>query len=872
MILLRKSIIVIGVLSTLTSLSPSLAGNFEVRFRYRDTIWNGDGVVLNPTTPVPETELPPFRCPEAGDIFRSKSPYEVEDGCFYPAPETYIDDSFLSPEDLGSPLNEWCGKVYAGSHAIRATEAVQKAAAAGFDSEWTRRASASRALDVVCSADPDIPPISDDPVLRAGTLKNADMENRSSIYITDWIGSFAEWGFADRQIGGAKSLAPYDHRATDQVFYQDVGVSNDMATAGFPVEVLWIQSAGNTLPQRGGIELAFLDATRTQISAVASTKTSVDRMFVNVERSLSATAPKGTAFVRVKLLFQDGRALIDNVALRLAGVDVSEIAGGFGMPARPQDYLKNAGAEYGPAEWKVLDLFVGNHRKVEGLEDVLGLTGTGHISGAPWPNMTLWQQVWLSDKQRGKPVTFRWQQGSEAPNDSIGTMVGAKFFTRDGNLITDLRGPGRTAIAGFFEPVELKGTVPANAGFMVLEVFAKSPSSRTDNITVDIGGKPYSMINSESAPETVDFCPRYVDTRNGPGDNRWFLSNWMGAASSLSINYLTGETYKSYCVPAGSKHLIGHYTLTTLRAWGGLKYSAYDGQGNLLDEKTSYHSSEDNKTTEVWEKYVLPTGTRMLKTSAIYLPKKFMENSYANYWAVVDGIAELSAIDLIMNGELPGEKGLLRNGGADVGIAHWTPTPFTGGNLATKTTQSMLTAITSVSGGGGGGGSSSTVAISCDILCQIEPDPNKAFYSVDGEGEFYQDVVIDGWNFAEGSDVHLRWKNGVEGGGFLSTSSTTGSGGTSVNTLTLNVLPDKASVGMGLEFFDEGGNSLKKRMQEKSYNESYFLNLSVTRTLDTDLPKGTKRIRVYMTGMKNGMATIDGIELKVNGKNISRMD
>jgi hypothetical protein len=853
--------------------SSTFAGDFQVRFRYKDTIWNDAGGVIPPETPTTPPE--DHGCPAPAGMYVSVGWSEVADGCLYREPKVEVGEKSLPLELARTSVSRWCGDVYAGSRGVKAVEVVDRKLSATASDKWVELDAAVNTNGIVCSRNPDLPEIADVTPVRAGTLKNADMERWGYIDVSDWSGGYASGSEGDRDIGGLRNASPYDRDSQNQTLYQDVPVSDELASRAFPVAVRWLQTTKTTGNFQAAIRLQYLDRSKQVIGASSSPPASSPRALVFIDRSLSGAAPIGTKYIRVNMDFTHGRAAIDNVALNVDGVEVSEINGGFGMPLRPQDFLRNSGAEQGTAGWKALDFWLSTRTSITNLNDPLGILGSQSFTTYPYNEQTHYQQVWLSASQRGKPITVKWHQGGTAVG-TIPDMVKVRFYTKDGSDIGVIQGGQSEAIPGFWQHRRLTGVVPVDADFMIVDMYFKDGSRHfLDNVTLNIAGAEFAQIAS-TGPQAVDYCPHYVNTVNGPGDNAWWSELNASARGYVRIDPQadgwTSPQYKSYCVAPGGRYLVANYSLQAYRAWAGFEYEAFDINGARIGSKRSLHDTEKWDVAEdIWEVYELPAGTAFLKKTLIDLPKTFEDDSTSNYFANYTRRVLVKDIDFTMNGELPSPPAtlsVLRNGGAEIGTKYWTQTPYSGGVL-TLLAKDRVTNVSSKTAGTVTG-TVSTSNISCEGICVIQPS-DFAFYASAADGEFYQDVLVAAHRFPTGSPVNLSWELGVRSGVNSKTTTTT-SGGTTTSTSTLDMDVNEVSAGVALEFYDVNDNLLGSASSPMSFNPWVFFDLDVKREMTSALPAGTWKVRVLMKGLRKGMAAIDNIQLGINGKAMSRLD
>lgn len=863
---------ILVVVAAVGMASSTLAAD-KLIFRYRDAILGNAGAVTGPEAPDSPAEAVPFICPDADGLFSSEGVSQVPNGCFYPAPLVdLVSDPGLQVSYERPTLDGWCGGVFPGSHATKAVEGVQKTKAADYVQLWSAKASATVATGIVCTDDPGLPHVQPVPEVRTGTLKNADMERWSGIAIESWNGYASSRQAADPDIGGSKTLSPYGFSEASK-YSQDVAVDSALSTKAFPVSVEWLQTNVQKGSYTAAVHLKYLDAAKAEIGSTMSSQAAPDRARVQLQRVISGTAPAGTAFIRVTVDFAAGSAVVDNVALKIDGTDVSEINGGYGMPIRPQDYVKNAGAESASANWTAMDsplyTLAADH-----LDDPHKLQGAKSFNTSPYGDQTHFQQVWISSSEKGKPITLQWQQATST-TAPFPTMVSVNFFTRSGEALGSIKGDEVPGIPGFWQNRKLTGVVPSDADFMLVEMYFKSTSHWVDNIGINIGATEFAEVTS-GKPSSMNLCPSYVNTINGPADNPWWYDGSLAKKPYVRLDPQadgwTGEQYKSYCVAPGGRFLLGNYTLQAYRAWGGFKYEAFDGTGRKIGEQTLLHDVEKWETPEeIWELYALPKGTSFVKTTLVDLAKAYTNGAGDDYGANFTRRITATKVNFIMNGGLPpvpAERSILRNAGAEAGTKFWTPAPYTGGVLTRKNKETVGNASSTTSGGGG---STSTSSVSCDDMCLVTPK-DYAFYSNLANGEFYQDVIVAGYKFEAGSDVKLEWEIGMGGG--VSSTSKTSSGGTSTSTNTIDMTynPSEMTAGMGLEFYDVDGNLVGTKTSELSFPLFLFWEIELKKSMSFALPANTWKVRVIMKGLRNNRAAIDNIELKIAGKKLYRED
>ena len=864
---------VVIMASALGLATNALAADFQVRYRYKDVIWNNDGTVVGPETPKPPEEPKPFVCPDPAGVYSAGTWSITPHGCLYDEPLVDTDTDPDLPVIYDPPtLDEWCDGVFPGSHATQVVESVQQKKAAQHTGIWTSVPGASNVKAIVCTDDPDEPHVDDKPDIRTGTLKNADMESTSGYSsLSNWGGNLIRGVETDRQIGGNRAFTSWDGQQEQR---QSVSVSSALTTSGFPVEVKWLQTATRQGNERALVRLEFLDASNQVIGRVVGTFSAPPRKSVVIEREMRGSAPAGTAFVAVVMEIETSGAGIDNVALKIDGVDVSEINGGFGMPVRPQDYVRNAGAESGSADWKAVDSPLYTLAATY-LDDPHKLQGAKSFNTSPYGDQTHFQQVWISKSEKGKPITVQWQQGTTRTG-AFPTMVSVKFFARSGEALGSMKGEEVPGIPGFWQNRRLTGSVPSNADFMLVEMYFKTTSQWVDNIGINIGGREFAQVNP-GKPTSMNLCPSYVNTVNGPADNPWWFDGSLEKRSVVRLDPQAdgwkGEQYKSYCVAPGGRYLLGNYTLQAYRAWGGFMYEAFDGTGRKIGEQTLLHDTDKWETPEeIWELYALPSGTSFVKTTLVDLAKAYTNGMGDDYGANFTRRVWATNVNFIMNGSLPQppqQRTELRNRGAEAGTVNWSPTPRTGGVL-TRFNKKALGSITSSSSGSSGTTSTSTV--SCDETCGPPIPKDYAFSSSVAAGEFYQDVLVSGYGFAAGSQVKLKYELGITPNVSSTTTVTKGSDGKTTESISTSFDIPRYSAGMALEFYDSNDNLLDSRSSELGFSPFVFWGIDLQRQFSASLPADTWKIRVIMKGLKSAGAAIDDIRLEVAGKNISRED
>ena len=857
--LLAASIIV------MSAFGQANAGS-EFRYRYKDTLWDGFGNLIDPKKDTKE-----FTCSEATGIFGDNYVQKLDNvSCYYDAPTVSTTTGVLPLKLDAASAASWCKGVLENSKAVQASEMIAKAAAAGYDgSLWSKQTNAKWTDGIVCSltgtalADP---PTTD----RAGTLKLADFETTTTNDWPYWKNTSFNWrpwwasvdgGNIDPEIGGSGSFMPYSMGSTG---YQDVAVDPAIVSTGFPVSVEWIQgSAGsNWTNDKSDVWLTFLDKNKVQLSTLDTGLRSPEYWNTVLNPHIDGTAPAGTAFVRVNLTVNGG--WVDNVALKINGIDVSEINGSYGAPIRPKGYLKNADFEVGTAytapPWnKNQGLSDGTFNdKTPNLEDprhTEGVRSLGNDIGYGYGGLRFSQQVWLQGYDRNKPFSLFWQQATAKPGNTSDAVT-LVFYKKDGTRLSTIQGVSYYDPARFWQTRHTSGNIPADADFVVVDA-ADVAASYVDNIAFIVDGVSYSK-KGDNSTLVQDACPAYINTVNGPADNRWVASDYNETAgnpfSATKLHHGSFDTslaFKYYCVGPNDKWVVGDYNIVANGANAGFTYRAYDYNGNKLSEQTFTYSVRSPSVPErKLDVFKFPDNTAylMVKT-AITAP-----SGNLNY-----GSADWTSINLTSNGNyntIPDAPTQIRNAAAQRSGRFWSNTAGTQGFISNTPSPEWHSTP---------GGPLEWDVINNGVVTTISCDTtecgdahgyyNQMLFSFNGYGDYYQDAYIAGYNFPAGSAVSLSW--------LQSTASNT--------TVTSGNLA-YYSMSMKLEFFDVNGILLGQAEQPSpaqvgASNTSLFGN-----GMGTTLPAGTFRVRLTMKGMQNYGAAIDDITLRINGTEISRLN
>lgn len=869
-----------------TSVFPNAEAS-EYRYRYKDTLWDGSGNLIIDNK---DTKPTKFECPAASGIFGDNYVEQVsDDGCYYDEPTVVI--SAGSPPLKGNvaSASEWCARVYAGSKPVAATEMILKGDAASFASSWSADSNVTWFGGVTCAKTGNL--IQDPPAERVGVLRNADFEAGETYQYSLMTPYWSTTGYRDEAIsastdksasvGGTYALRSYSN--VGGTVYQAVDVDPALASQSFPVSVEWLQSSITSGSHAVNIRLEYLNDKDVKLGEDSQPATSTPWKGVYIQRFLAGTAPVGTSKIRVNVDFSDDRGMIDNIALKINDVDVSQINGGYGFPARPADNLLNAGAENGTAfwNWNVAGSTFQVADRSTDLIDPLHLQGTASFSPAGYPGQQVTQQVWLGAADVGKPFTMTWQQAERFvgghwydTSDDIGKIL---FYKADGTLISSYGGGQFNWRAGpnFWMNRSISGTVPSNAAFMVVEQwYDKAFEVYVDNIGVSIGGRQLALtgLNGSSAVDS-DLCPNYTNTVSAPDGKPW-SSNYLNTqwyAESPTGNVHMNDTtsyYRTYCAGKDPRYIVGDYDLLTAYGWGDVTYTAFDAYGTQIDSRTFRHSSSTSATTAEhrWDVWKLPAGTAFVRSDF-----STEANTLVAAWYM--SLSYFSNINLTMNGSLPADQAtVLRNGAAQAGLAYWDRDFNQTGVLG-------LVGKWSTFGGDGSPAtiSSGSLSFTCadqnGASCGIQQSTaDFAFHSVNGSGSYYQDIYIPTYGFKAGDDVSLGWDQSVSS--FVSLTSKTVNAGvtTSSSSVSASDQSHDQIVTMALMYYDQSGNLIST--DQTSPMKFVFENESLTIHYDftSKLPANTYRIRMEMTGLAKNEATVDNIVLKVGNVQISRPD
>jgi hypothetical protein len=849
----------------LTALSAEAANQY--RFRYMDTIWDGNGNVINPGDDG-KNNGETFSCPNPSGVYAANYTQQVDSvSCYYDQP-TVSTSTAVAPLKLNAvSAANWCKSVLSNSAAISAQEMITKSVAAGFDgTAWAAQSNSTWTDGVICSRSGK--PITDPPVMRTGTLKLADFETtqdwpywQSTSY--NWRpGSQTGGNLHDPDIGGSYVFSPWIAGSTE---YQDVPVDSALQASSFPVSVEWLQTGYSNPPSLDTINvwLSFLDRNKNEISKLDNGAFAGTYRYAILDRNIAGTAPAGTAYVRVNMKLDTGRSWVDNVALKINGVDVSEINGGYGMPTRPTKYLRNGDFEAQAQNWLIADpLADATYRDSTGyLEDPKHAQGThtlGNTWGYGYGNMHVYQQVWLNGNDKQKPFRIDWQQATTT-NNTYKDAVTVNFFNKDGTLVYSLSGSQFYDPARFWRNRYLTTTIPANADFYVLDILLPDNKTFVDNVVAQINGATRTLGGASNGTMAAQTCPTYTNTVNGPSDNKWAQRWWFTGTntgdpaiySSLSHGlFSTNEYYKTYCVGPNDKWILGDYNLAAQNSRSGLAYTAYDYNGNVITTKTfSYTVSNVNVAEHESEIFFIPAGTNYLTVSTYIDPA-----GNGNY-----STATWNNINLTANGIMPlspsaDTSTILRNGAAELSGQHWT-NALNNGGVMSNTPSPEWHSIPQGHFAWDKFPNGNRTTIVCDtVQCGADNGyANQMLFSLNGDGNYFQDVYISGYNFPAGSNIHVQWLQS-----------------TASNTVVSASNMDKYSMSVRLEFYDMQDNLIGQTdtaapAVDGGSNGGVFQD-----SFDATLPGGTYKLRFYLNNMKQNGAAVDDIIMTVNGTQISR--
>lgn len=849
----------------LTALSAEAANQY--RFRYMDTIWDGNGNVINPGDDG-KNNGETFSCPNPSGVYAANYTQQVDSvSCYYDQP-TVSTSTAVAPLKLNAvSAANWCKSVLSNSAAISAQEMITKSVAAGFDgTAWAAQSNSTWTDGVICSRSGK--PITDPPVMRTGTLKLADFETtqdwpywQSTSY--NWRpGSQTGGNLHDPDIGGSYVFSPWIAGSTE---YQDVPVDSALQGSSFPVSVEWLQTGYSNPPSLDTINvwLSFLDRNKNEISKLDNGAFAGTYRYAILDRNIAGTAPAGTAYVRVNMKLDTGRSWVDNVALKINGVDVSEINGGYGMPTRPTKYLRNGDFEAQAQNWLIADpLADATYRDSTGfLEDPKHAQGThtlGNTWGYGYGNMHVYQQVWLNGNDKQKPFRIDWQQATTT-NNTYKDAVTVNFFNKDGTLVYSLSGPQFYDPARFWRNRYLTTTIPANADFYVLDILLPDNKTFVDNVVAQISGATRTLGGASNGTVAAQTCPAYTNTVNGPADNKWAQRWWFSANnttdpaiySSLSHGlFSVNEFYKTYCVGRNDKWILADYNLAAQNSRSGLTYTAYDYNGNVLTTKSfSYTVSNVNVAEHETEIFFIPTGTSYLTVSTFIDPA--VNGNYS--------IATWTNMNLTANGTLSlsptaDNSTILRNGAAELSGQHWT-NALNNGGVMSNTPSPEWHSIPQGHFAWDKFPNGNRTTIVCDtVQCGADNGyANQMLFSLYGDGNYFQDLYIAGYNFPAGSNIHVQW--------LQSTASNT-----VVNTSNM----DKYSMSVRLEFYDIQDNLIGQTETAAPAVDGGSNGGLFQDSFDATLPGGTYKLRFYLNNMKQNGAAVDDIIMTVNGTQISR--
>lgn len=874
------------VLFAVVSASQAMAaGEPEMRYRYKDILWDGSG---KPIIEVGGGEEESFECLEPSGVYgASRFARFDETSCFYDDPTVAVGAATPAMQQTVS-LDQWCGDVLDGSHAKLSAEMVARQSGAEWSGAWSTRGAVAVSGTVVCTTDPGAPHVPESPPERAGTLKNADFEDYSSYSPVGWEGRWV------RGVDNPDPDMDYNGRAVtgngsgdnNTIVQQDVAVDPSLIGASFPVSVEWLQFktrdwSGNT----ADVILEYLDGGGAVIGSEAEGPKEPDLVGVVIRRGFESVAPAGTAAVRVKVHLVSSRAAVDNVALRIDGVDVSEINGGFGMPVDLPDFVKD-GAANSVATWITDTNYVYSRVPPEDLEDAGGFVGSKVFSTGNYGDTTVFQQLWLPPDVGGKAAVLRWQQGRRDGGGSSPKLGSVDFYTAEGSKLGELKGADFAPVLQFWQNLRVAGSVPAGADFALVKMHIPNSEYRTDNLSLTIGGSPLTSMSAAGPPEHFEYCPRYVDTVDGPSDNRWQLGYSLGVTSEFHAYPQAGAhggEYKAYCVdPARDKYLLAYYDIDTDRGFGGFAYTFYDLDGNEISERITRHQSGRwGSESRVIEAVRVPAEAAILMKTFRASPHNTTGNTMHDHYATHQFQVYVRDVNFIMNGSLDevaanlpgdGEGTVLRNGAADSGTRHWSVVPGSGGVLAVDNVR----AITAPSGGPVDvrrDGEAAAIEMDCGAeACVHELLPEDwAFHSELGSGDFYQDVVIAGYDLAAGTSMKLEWRMGGDAVAPSVTTKTDPNDGSESQVLTANWNEAEYGVRMGLEFYDADGNLVGSSYATET-NPNLYLQFDFDRELVAQLPADAFSVRVLMGDMRADRVMIDDIRLSAGTMRLSRPD
>lgn len=836
----------------------------QYRFRYLDTIWDGNGNIFVPG--IVDPAVKPFVCPDASGTFGENYVEQRDDSsCYYDQPTVTTASGTLPLKLDAISAANWCKSVLGNSKAVQANEVVAKGTAAGFDgASWSSRLSTTWTNGVVCSLTGT--PISDPPVVRTGVLKFADFETTSDWYNVGWNNtSWANWRPPERavlhdpEIGGNYSFAPYFVGTTE---YQDVAVDTTLRNASFPVSLEWLTASWGDNPSQDTVDvwLSFLDSAKNEIGKVDAGPKSFDYKNIVINPAVTGNAPAGTAYIRVNIKIDTNFAWVDNVSLNIDGVNVSAINGIYGTPVKPHGFLKNADFENSGSNWNqnlpsyITLTYSDKSALLEDPYKAQGAHSLGNDVGNGYGGARVSQQIWLKSFDKGKPFSISWQQAIYYPGTTTDAPL-LVFYKKDGTRLTSVSGTQYFDPSRFWRKRNFSGIVPVDADYVMVDV-ADVHNVWVDNIAFQIDGTSYSLGGNSNATIALTNCNSYLNTVNGPGDNRWGVKDEAlqitydpVLSSTLFRNwYTSGQPYKYYCVGPNDKWIVGDYMVTADNANAGLTYTAFDDNGNVLG-KQSFAYTVNNPLVPEHEVdvFTFPQGTAYL-----------MVNTNLSTQRTDDGIrATWSNINLTANGRysvIADNTTVLRNGAAELSGQHWTNS-VGGAAFISNTPSPEWHSIPQGHFAWDKFVNGTRTTIVCDTVdCgSANGYVNQMLFSYNGNGNYYQDVYVSGYDFPTGAPVELSW--------LQSTAS-------NIAVTSSNV--DQYSMSMKLEYYDVTGNVIGSTEIASQPPADANNSIVFGKSLDSALPAGTFRIRLYMNNMKNYGAAIDDINLRVNGTLISR--
>jgi len=849
-------------------------------FRYKSAFAGGN---TNPEPENPEYEPDiPSACPEATGAYSASKVLPVDGGCLYTDPGVEIVAFELHLPPVPVSLDNWCSDVWQGSSGVDHGLSEINRDAAAFSGGWSHAGDVSFATYVLCSGGV---PVSDDdgededlgPHTPVGVLTNADFEmtqcgNGHCGWTSERFGGLIKdvgAALVDKQVGGNRAIgAPWQWGGRDRN-YQDVAVPAALTATGFDIDLEWIQSA-SVAHGRGSLGVWFYQG-NTKTGQSMSAYTDVDIPWSWFERSHSARAPAGTTKIRVLMDNYDGNARFDNIRLRVNGVEYSTINGVLGKPARGRDVLLNASAEQGNANWR--EIGSNSYPPYGTIEASRAIDPFNRINNAWYSaqyqeDKVMFQQVWIGEAQVSRRLDLRWLQASDSRTTTSG-LVFVQPYTITGAKIGERIGRGsHSRVPMFWTTEHVVADIPAGAAYLIVTVETGGRIQMVDSITMEIDGEPYAAFLG-SSPQSVNYCPAYVNTVNGNGT--WSkpmrgLAEMNGLWDEpLVTGYVAGEVYKNYCIPKGADGgiLLAEYEIQTMKAYGGFEYTAYDADGNVLARskgETGSGAVDWDESRQVIETFHVPANTSYLQKRFVRSPNTWSANFSVSHWAAIDqyGIKAknvnfryfASVNDLIAALDHSKFKTKLYDGSADIGTGWWVPKPGSPGGVAVHQ-QTISTVESSYALPPSSSASTSTVP--CDGSCG-QMVTNNAFKAVDGAVDAYQDVHVLPYGFTGGETVTLSWTQSATGAGFADWLAAWNSS-------------DNAA-SMSIEAWGMNGELLASA-RSSEITQLFFLS---RRSVSIQLPENTWKLRAVMHFPRASRALIDEIRLAVGSVDLTAND